>query len=139
MNTENQTNATETNAADVAVVATAPAAKPKYLVQREKRERFSFGNTWLNAVLAGFVTDKEKLVAHGVQVKAGTKEELEALTIDEMLPIVQAAIYAEVYVAPVEEEVEAPVAEVEAEAVAEIEEPAAEAVAETPAEEVAAA
>jgi len=125
----------ETNAADVAVVATAPAAKPKYLVQREKRERFSFGNTWLNAVLAGFVTDKEKLVAHGVQVKAGTKEELEALSIEAMLPIVQAAIYAEVYVAPTPEAEEVPVAEQEAEAIAELETPAVE----VAAEEVAAA
>jgi hypothetical protein len=84
-----------------------PKGTPKYLVQREARQRYSFGNTWLNAVLAGFVTDKPKLVAHGVQVKAGTQEELAALEMPALLKVVQDAIYAEVYV-PEAEVVEVP-------------------------------
>ena len=81
----------------------AEKAKPKYLVQREKRQRYSFGNTWLNAVLAGIVTDQDKLIAHGVHVKAGTKSELSKLSFETLLKRVQDAIYAEEYVAPTAE------------------------------------
>ena len=96
-----------TPAATVAT-STEPKAKPKYLVQREKRQRFSFGNTWLNAVLAGVVTDQEKLIAHGVHVKAGTQSELAKLSFETLLKRVQDAIFAQEYVAPTDEPAEAP-------------------------------
>lgn len=97
-----------------AAPATTPAATPKYLVQREKRQRYSFGNTWLNAVLAGVVTDRPKLEAHGVKVKAGTPSALAALSFETLLKRVQDAIYAEApEVAEPEVEAEAPVAEAE--------------------------
>lgn len=91
---------------------------PKYIAQREARQRYSFGNTWLNAVLAGVVTDKAKLVAHGVHVKAGTEAELAALPMEALITKVQDAIYAEVYTPEAETPAEAP-ATVETEAPAE--------------------
>lgn len=121
------------------VVAATPAInteKPKYLVQREKRQRYSFGNTWLNAVLAGVVTDQDKLIAHGIKVNAGTPSALAALSFDTLLKRVQDAIYAEQSEA--EPEVEAPAeTETETEAPAETE-VEVEAPAETVADEVAA-
>lgn len=95
----------------------APVVKttPKYIAQREARQRYSFGNTWLNAVLAGVVTDKAKLVAHGVHVKAGTEAELAALPMEALITKVQDAIYAEVYTPEAETPAEAP-ATVETEA-----------------------
>ncbi|WP_407306193.1 hypothetical protein [Acinetobacter sp.] len=94
----------------------APKALPKYLIQREKRQRYSFGNTWLNAVLAGVVSDKDKLVAHGVHVKAGTEAELAALDMEALLKRVQDAIYAEVYVSPADQPQVDPKAEGDTEA-----------------------
>lgn len=102
----NATQATATETTNVDTTATAPAATepaapkaekptPKYIIQRNKRQRFSFGNTWINAVLAGVVSDHAKLVAHGVKLNAGTKEDLEKLDIEALLPIVQKAIMEE--------------------------------------------
>ena len=101
----------------------APKATPKYIVQRNKRQRFSFGNTWINAVLAGVVSDHAKLVAHGVKLNAGTQAELEKLDMEALLPIVQKAIMEE----------PAPEPEITPDA-----NPVVEPAAEAPAEEVAA-
>ena len=81
----------------VETVATTPAVKPraKYLVQREGRKRFTFGPAWLNAVLGGVVNDHAKLVAHAVKLKVGAENDLKDLTIADLLPKVQEAIYAE--------------------------------------------
>lgn len=119
---------TDTAAADTTPAEpAAPKATPKYLVQRAKRQRFSFGNTWINAVLAGVVSDQPKLVAHGVKLNAGTQAELEILTIEQLLPIVQEAIMNEP--APVvEPEATEPTAEAPAETEAQV--PAVEAEAE---------
>lgn len=76
----------------VAEVQTKPVAK--YIEQRAKRTRFSFGNAWLNAVLAGVVSDQPKLVAHAVKLKVGQANDLSQLSIADLLPQVQTAIYA---------------------------------------------
>lgn len=81
----------------VETVATTPVVKPraKYLVQREGRKRFTFGPAWLNAVLGGVVNDQAKLVAHAVKLKVGAENDLKDLTIAELLPKVQDAVFAE--------------------------------------------
>jgi hypothetical protein len=81
----------------VETVTTTETVKPraKYLVQREGRKRFTFGPAWINAVLGGVVNDKAKLVAHAVKLKVGAENDLKDLTIADLLPKVQEAIYAE--------------------------------------------
>jgi len=68
--------------------------KPKaaYLVQRDARKRFSFGQVWINSVLAGNVSDKDKLIAHAVKLKAGSKSDLRRLKFDTLLAKVQKAL-----------------------------------------------
>lgn len=75
-------------------VANKPLAK--YKVAQQARKRFSFGNVWLNAVLAGVVTDKDKLVAHAVALKVGRKWDLNKLKFDTLLNKVQTALLASV-------------------------------------------
>ena len=67
-------------------------ARAAYLVQRDARKRFSFGPTWTAAVTAGTVTDKDKLVAHAVKVKAGRKSDLSKLRFTTLLAKVQAKL-----------------------------------------------
>lgn len=74
---------------------TSSSNKPKaaYLVQREARKRFSFGNAWKNAVLDGRVNDKDKLVAHALKLKvAGSKSKLRQLRMETLLSKVQSAL-----------------------------------------------
>ena len=85
MNTTNQTVATEVEAKAVA----------KYLQQQAARTRFSFGKVWNTAVMAGNVTDKNKLVAHAVKLKAGRKYDLSKLKFATLLAKVQAKLVAE--------------------------------------------
>jgi len=67
-------------------------SKAAYLVQRDARKRFSFGQVWTNAVLAGEVSDKDKLVAHAVKLKAGSKSDLRRLKFETLLAKVQKAL-----------------------------------------------
>lgn len=64
----------------------------KYLEQRAARKRFSFGKVWTAAVIAGDVTDKDKLVAHAVKLKAGRKYDLSKLKFETLLGKVQAKL-----------------------------------------------
>jgi hypothetical protein len=68
--------------------------KAKYLVQRAARTRYSFGKVWTAAVVAGQVTDKDKLVAHAVKLKAGRKYDLSKLKFGTLLAKVQAKLVA---------------------------------------------
>ncbi len=83
------TEATNTNAVETAVEAKPRAA---YLVQRDARKRFTFGKVWTAAVAAGTVSDKDKLVAHAVKLKAGRKSDLTKLRFETLLAKVQKAI-----------------------------------------------
>ena len=65
-----------------------------YLVKQDARKRYSFGTVWSQAVAAGEVTDKAKLVAHGVKLKAGRKYDLSKLKFDTLLAKVQKALAA---------------------------------------------
>lgn len=71
---------------------TAEAKVAKYKTQRAKRTRFSFGNVWLNAVLAGVVNDHDKLIAHAVELKIGRKYDLAHLKFETLLSKVQAKL-----------------------------------------------
>lgn len=83
-----KTNTSKT--AQVFVGALQPA--PKYKVAQQARKRFSFGNVWLNAVLAGVIEDRQKLVAHAVKLKVGRKYDLNQLKFDTLLAKVQKAV-----------------------------------------------
>ena len=69
-------------------------AKAAYLVQREARTRFTFGKVWTQAVVDGKVSDKQKLVAHAVKLKAGRKYDLNKLKFETLLAKVQKALEA---------------------------------------------
>lgn len=84
------------------VETTTEAKVAKYKVQRAKRTRFSFGNVWLNAVLAGVVNDHDKLIAHAVELKIGRKYDLAHLKFETLLSKVQAALLAKTDEAPAE-------------------------------------
>lgn len=60
----------------------------------EARKRFSFGPVWTAAVKAGTVKDQDKLIAHGVKLKVGTKSDLSRLKMDTLLGKVTAALNA---------------------------------------------
>lgn len=81
---------TSTQTTVVAPVVSKPVAK--YLVQRSQRTRFSFGKVWVAAVLNGDVSDKDKLVAHAVKLKAGRKYDLKKLKFETLLAKVQAKL-----------------------------------------------
>lgn len=70
--------------------------KPKaaYLVQRDSRKRYSFGNVWTEAVKEGKVSDKDKLVAHAVKLKVGARYSLAKLRFETLLAKVQKALTA---------------------------------------------
>ena len=65
-----------------------------YLVKQDARKRFSFGPVWNAAVVAGTVTDKDKLVAQAVKLKAGRKYDLSKLRFATLLAKVQAKLAA---------------------------------------------
>ena len=71
-------------------------ARAAYLVQRDARTRYSFGKVWNAAVQAGTVTDKDKLVAQAVKLKAGRKYDLRKLKFETLLAKVQKALAAPV-------------------------------------------
>lgn len=60
--------------------------------QRAARKRFSFGKVWNAAVMTGKVTDKNKLVAQAVKLKAGRKYDLNKLKFETLLAKVQKAL-----------------------------------------------
>lgn len=60
--------------------------------QRAARKRFSFGEVWNAAVMTGKVTDKNKLVAQAVKLKAGRKYDLNKLKFETLLAKVQKAL-----------------------------------------------
>ena len=63
--------------------------------QQAGRKRFSFGPVWSKAVVAGTAKDKDKLVAHGVKLKVGSKSSLSTLKLETLITKVAAAIQAE--------------------------------------------
>lgn len=74
------------------VASSAAAPKAAYLQKQDARKRFSFGKVWIQAVLAGKVSDKDKLVAHAVKLKAGRKSDLKKVKFDTLLGKVQRAL-----------------------------------------------
>lgn len=56
------------------------------------RKRFSFGPVWIEAVKAGSATDHEKLIAHAVKLKVGTKSDMKRLRFDTLLGKVGSAL-----------------------------------------------
>ena len=83
-----------TTAQTTAQVATAKA-RAAYLVKQDARKRFSFGDVWNQAVLAGKVSDQSKLVAQGVKLKvARSKSDVKKLKPATLLARVQAALQA---------------------------------------------
>lgn len=66
--------------------------KAAYLVKRDARTRFSFGKVWTAAVQAGKVSDKDKLVAHAIKLKAGRASDLKKLKFETLLSKVQKAL-----------------------------------------------
>jgi hypothetical protein len=63
--------------------------------QRLARKRFSFGKVWTAAVKEGKVTDRAKLVEHGVKLKAGSRAALKHLRFETLLAKVQNALVAQ--------------------------------------------
>lgn len=51
----------------------------------ESRKRFSFGPVWSKNVIAGKVKDHEKLLAHAVKLKIGTKSELKRISLERLI------------------------------------------------------
>lgn len=70
--------------------ATKPLAA--YKVKQNGRTRYSFGKVWTQNVADGKVSDKAKLVAHAVKLKAGRKSDLAKLKFDTLLAKVQKAL-----------------------------------------------
>jgi len=59
------------------------------------RKRFSFGPVWSAAVVAGTVKDHDKLIAHGIKLKVGSRSELKKVKFETLLGKVASAIQAE--------------------------------------------
>ena len=78
-----------------ATTAEATKARAAYLVQRDNRKRFSFGKVWTENVKAGKVSDKDKLLAHAIKLKAGDKSKLAKLKFDTLLAKVQEKLASE--------------------------------------------
>jgi hypothetical protein len=78
-------NAEAALADDVAQTATVA----KYLVQRAKRTRYSFGPTWNKAVVDGKVSDHDKLIAHAVKLKVAQRATAKKLRFETLLAKVQ--------------------------------------------------
>lgn len=60
--------------------------------QQAARKRYSFGPVWSKNVVAGNVKDHDKLVAHGVKLKVGTKSALSKITLETLIARVGEAI-----------------------------------------------
>lgn len=60
--------------------------------QQASRKRFSFGPVWSTAVIEGTAKDHEKLIAHGVKLKLGSKSSLKAYKFETLLGKVAAAL-----------------------------------------------
>lgn len=68
-----------------------------YLIKRDARKRFNFGPVWNAAILAGNVTDKDKLIAQGVKLKvARSRSDVRKLKFETLLARVQAKLQATV-------------------------------------------
>ena len=68
------------------------AATAEKTTEESGRKRFSFGPVWTQAVIDGKVKDHEKLIAHGVKLKVGSKTELKKLKFETLLGKVATAI-----------------------------------------------
>jgi hypothetical protein len=75
--------------AKVAAVNDQAAPVAKYLIQRAKRQRYSFGPTWTSAVVEGKVSDHDKLVAHAVKLKVAQRSTAKKLRFETLLAKVQ--------------------------------------------------
>lgn len=56
------------------------------------RKRFSFGKVWSAAVVAGTITDHDKLVAHAVKLKVAARSDAKRLKFETLRTKVAAAI-----------------------------------------------
>lgn len=56
------------------------------------RKRFSFGPVWSAAVIAGNVKDHDKLIAHGLKLKVGSRSTLKTLKFETLLGKVAVAL-----------------------------------------------
>ena len=75
-------------------VAATVKAKAAYLVKQDSRKRYSFGAVWNAAVVAGAVSDKNKLVAQAVKLKTGKRSDLKKVKFATLLGKVQKALTA---------------------------------------------
>lgn len=66
------------------------------------RKRFSFGPVWNAAVVAGTITDHEKLIAHAVKLKVAPRSDAKRLKFDTLRTKVAAALVANGEVAAAE-------------------------------------
>jgi hypothetical protein len=70
-------------------------AVAKSVAQRAKRERFSFGPVWSQAVIDGKATDEPKILAHLIALKvAGAASDVKKLKAETVLDKLQAALLA---------------------------------------------
>ena len=63
--------------------------------QQAARKRFSFGPVWSKAVVEGTAKDVDKLIAHGVKLKVGSKSDLKRYKPETLMAKVAEAIKAE--------------------------------------------
>ena len=83
-----------TAASTSTVESTEAKGRAAYLVQRDARKRYSFGKVWEQNVAEGKVSDRAKLLAHAVKLKAGDKSKLAKLSMPTLLAKVQAKLSA---------------------------------------------
>lgn len=76
-----------TTSVDTSVTVATPVAST--------RKRFSFGPVWGAAVMAGKVTDHDKLIAHAVKLKVAAKSDAKRLKFATLLVKVQAKLAVE--------------------------------------------
>jgi hypothetical protein len=97
-----QAAAVETLATE-ALVAETTKAVAKSVAQRAKRERFSFGPVWSQAVIDGKATDEPKILAHLIALKvAGAASDVKKLKAETVLDKLQVALLAGFEVVKVE-------------------------------------
>lgn len=65
-------------------------------IANANRKRFSFGAVWNAAVIAGTVTDHDKLIAHAIKLKVAGRSDAKRLKFETLRTKVAAAIETEI-------------------------------------------
>ena len=76
------------------VAASKKALKNTAAPAAVERKRFSFGPVWSAAVVAGTITDHDKLIAHAIKLKVAGRSEATRLKFETLRTKVAAAIEA---------------------------------------------